>query len=372
MPTRRKYDHNGWYEVDENPIARSGILEYLGASISPSLVPDKIYRVWRPDEELDNPDTLKSFSLIPWFSRHEMAGDGATDAERIGIQGITGETPRFDQQTKTLVSKIKAIGSSLMGAIEGGIKQLSIGMKCDWIIESGITPDGEPYDVRQINIRGNHLASVPEGRAGSAVAVMDSSDMITFAMDELNFKKTDSNEENVMDVKAIKAAIAALSPEDQEALLAGMKPKAEDAPEEEEPKEDDKTEDAPKGAMDAAALSDLFDQKLKPLTERLAQLEGSAMDENAIIKSINEKNALVSKITPIVGAFDHAEMSKQQVAEYALKHEKIKIACDSGTELATLNGFLHSYKQPKFTVDNGAMDSSERKPSKSLEEMGAL
>ena len=79
---------------------------------------------------------------------------------------------------------------------------------------------------------------------------------------------------------------------------------------------------------------------------------------------------MVSKLEPIVGAFDHAAMDLQGVAEYALKHEKISIACDSGEAVATLKGFLHNHKQPTLIRDAIAQDGVTVTESQTSKDMG--
>lgn len=374
----RIYDANGWYEVDANPIARSGIFDYLGSQISSELELDRIYKVWRPESELNNPDTIKSFELVPWIPRHAMMGDQfGTPAESVGVQGVTGENVYFDTITKELKSKIKAFGSNLISMIDDlGVKDLSVGMTCDWNIQGGVTPDGEAYDVIQTNIRGNHLASVPVGRAGGNVAVMDSADVLSFAMDELNFQKTDQkNEGDTMTLEELMKAIAGLSPEDKAKLKESIAPKkAEDEDDKEKdaekPKAEDEDEDpeekAPKGAMDAAAIRSIVNATVAEA------VKGFAIDEAALGKrinaEINTKNALVEKVAPLTGAFDHSGMSVQEVAVYATK--KLNIACDSGHEIATLKGFLAAQKVQTIVRDSNAQDSSDTVTSKTSDEMG--
>lgn len=78
----REYDINGWAEIKGNPISKVGVFPYLGSQIDKSLIPDKIYQVYRPMEELNNPETINSFKLVPWTDEHEMLGKGMTPAEK--------------------------------------------------------------------------------------------------------------------------------------------------------------------------------------------------------------------------------------------------------------------------------------------------
>ena len=44
-------DYNGYVFVNKRPISKVGIFEYLGSSIGAE-DPDRIYKIYRPDEEL--------------------------------------------------------------------------------------------------------------------------------------------------------------------------------------------------------------------------------------------------------------------------------------------------------------------------------
>ncbi|STZ15545.1 Uncharacterized protein conserved in bacteria [Morganella morganii] len=89
--TKRTYDNNGWLEVKDNPISKAGVFDYLGAEIG-APEPDRIYKVFRPPEELGSEETIKSFRLTPFIVDHEMLGKNATPAEKKGIQGLSVKT----------------------------------------------------------------------------------------------------------------------------------------------------------------------------------------------------------------------------------------------------------------------------------------
>lgn len=93
----RHIDENGYLFVDESPILRSGILEYLGKELidggSPDvdgeeIDPDKIYKVYISPIELAK--GAESFKLLPLVNGHEWLGMDGEDAK--GRQeGSTGE-----------------------------------------------------------------------------------------------------------------------------------------------------------------------------------------------------------------------------------------------------------------------------------------
>lgn len=380
MSENRKYDSKGWYTVDKNPIARSGIFEYLGSNIHPSLDPNKIYRVYRPDEALNNPETINSFKMIPWFARHEMTGEGNTPAEEVGIQGVTGDDVYFDETDKTLYSKIKAFGKSLIDMVDSGVKQLSIGMDCKWLLKPGVSPEGEPYDVLQIGIVGNHLASVPDGRAGSKIAVMDSADpfVVSFAMDGLNFQKTEQAEGKTMSPSEILKAIGELEADAKKELMGKLSPsKAEDEDKDAEKDKSDKKDDSgeekdkPKAAMDAAAINAEIDRMLeiKVKDAVTVALAGQAEDEAAMVAKINSKNDFATKCSKVIGDFDHSKMDELEVAKYF--GEKRGLALDSGAEVAMVKGHLSALGDPKYFKQTALdrADSADAKEKAALDTM---
>ncbi len=119
-------DENGYVLFPDTPISKSGVFPYLGKSISPDLEPDKIYNVWRPEEELNNPETIESFKLSPWIPRHEMLGDQYTPAEQVGVEGVTGEEVYYTNGT--LYSNLKLFGKSSKSQSRMGSKSYLVAL----------------------------------------------------------------------------------------------------------------------------------------------------------------------------------------------------------------------------------------------------
>lgn len=373
MATKRTTDQNGFITIEKNPISKSGVFDYLGSNISSELDPNKIYKVWRPEAELNNADTIESFKLVPWIPYHEMIGEDFTPAENVGVQGITGEDVVYENGT--LFSKLKIIGEDLKRQIEAGLKELSCGFRCKWDLTAGITPSGEPYDVVQRNIRGNHLASVPEGRMGSEVAVMDRA---VFALDHLDLNNVETNpdgddmkiEELVELVKQQNEQLTTIS-----TAMDAMEKKVDSMDEKKKAKDmkddDDDDDDGGEGEgkEKEKKAKDKYDEKSKAMDSKLESLfsivekisakvdQVAAMDGASIIREVSEKNELAEKAFKIVGAFDHADMDKSGVAKYAL--EKMGVACDSGSEVAMFKGILHANSQPRYINDGYGQDGQK-------------
>lgn len=166
----KKVDDNGWWIIKDNPLSKVGIYPYLGKQIDDSLEPNKIYRVFRPAEELLNEETVKSFNLVPLVNDHEMLGKDFKPAEEKGIDGII-YNPRV-AHGDMLMGNIKIYSEKMMRDIKNGKKELSMGYTCTYDLTPGDW-DGQHYDVVQRNLRGNHVALVDKGRMGSDVRVYD-------------------------------------------------------------------------------------------------------------------------------------------------------------------------------------------------------
>ena len=368
--SQRRKDLNSFIEVKENPISKTGVFPYLGRSIG-APEPDRIYYVYRPEEELNNPETIESFKLIPFVDEHTMLGEGYTAAEQKGVHGVLGENIVY--KDGYLKANIKIFSEKVKELLAAGKKELSAGYRCVYERASGAW-NGQAYHYIQRNIRGNHLALVGAGRMGPDVAVLDH---MTFTFDEDEIKKMyDENDiserlariEKTLEalVKSDKEVHAEMdedpekgseAKEDQQSLdkedliMADEEKKeelkeekkAEDVSEEEEAKEEKKAEDE--------------DEEKEEKKE-----EKSGMDEAEIlrkaVKMLSIRNDLASKVSAFVGTFDHSEMSVEDVAKYSVK--KLGIACDSGEELPALKGYLHGRQAPA-KKSAFAMDSSEHK-----------
>ncbi|MEX9885781.1 hypothetical protein PR729_25210 [Providencia rettgeri] len=387
--TKRTYDNNGWLEVTDNPISKVGVFDYLGAEIG-APEPDKIYRVLRPPEELASEATINSFKLTPFIIEHEMLGKHATPAEKKGIQGVIGENVYFDPPY--LRANIKIFSDVALSNIDSGKIDLSPGYRSKYEFISGIY-EGQHYDVIQRHLRGNHLALVDEGRTGPDVAVqdhlvitIDTKELIRMNEEENKEKQTaDEGAFTAEQVTALKSIIAE--------VIAQTKPSTDENPEEEkkstdaDPEEEQKAEQAVTAAEVAAeeattgtpeaveaaevaietaveaieeakehldqATTDSLNRRLKrlkngigtmdeiaSLKRKIKRLEASkpTMDTGVLLKQIGERDSLAHKLTPFLGVFDHATMTKQQVAEYGV--DKLGIQCGKGNETIALDAWM--------------------------------
>jgi hypothetical protein len=67
-----------------------------------------------------------------------------------------------------------ADASAVRAYDSGEARELSAGYGCELVWGDGIAPDGTAYHATQRKLRGNHIALVPAGRAGSQCRIGDS------------------------------------------------------------------------------------------------------------------------------------------------------------------------------------------------------
>ena len=325
-------DRNGFVTFEDVTITEAGVFPYLGREIDPTgekgLAPESVYQVYRPEEEINNPETIASFKMQPWIPAHKMLGDGGTDVKRVGMEGVTGDAP-YVHDGKLVLDKLRLFGSNLKSKIKSGLKQLSCGFYCDWIVKSGIAPDGTAYDVEQRNIFGNHLASVMRGRVGSSASVaMDS------ALIEIDEDKKQMTEEEIRAMMAsFSEKLATVA-----AAMDAMSEKVENLESRGEDEDDEEEGDKKPAAMDSASIIEAVKAAMKPFGERLQVLEGVAQDEAAKA----EKEVLAAKVSRVYGEFDHSAMKLDDVVAYGA--EKSGIACDEAIMPDVLNAFLDAHK----------------------------
>lgn len=185
-PSARKVDSNGFMTVRACPLSREGIYEYSAGQIGLDGDPNRIVKVYRPLDAVNDPEAINSFKSVPLINEHEMLNGigGAhpeyTSPEDKGIDGVLTDNVYFDQNDGWMKGDIKVFTRSMFDALSKGKDDLSLGFGCLFYLEPGEW-NGQPYEVVQRRIRGNHLAVVDDGRVEGA-RIMDA-----MCFDSLNF-----------------------------------------------------------------------------------------------------------------------------------------------------------------------------------------
>lgn len=156
----------GYLVCKEVPIARTGTQEYRGMEFGGEN-PEKIYVVKRPEEEVFSKAALASFEGKPVVDEHP---DENVTPDNIGryIKGTCRDVRRGEGAlSDCVVADLIIYDKDLIKEIESGKREISCGYDCLW------DPKDDDTYV-QLEIRGNHVAVVEEGRAGHKVSIRDS------------------------------------------------------------------------------------------------------------------------------------------------------------------------------------------------------
>lgn len=178
----RELDQDGRLGVEITNISKANVCPYLGREIPGmeelGLEPDKVYYLLRDPKELAK--AAPTFCNLPVLSQHipVFAEDYAKQAQKY-VVGSTGSDCVF--QAPFLRCSMKIWDGNAIQAIQTGEqKELSCGYHYKPVMKPGIH-EGAKYDGVMVDIIGNHVALVREGRAGADVVVGDSKENLKMA-----------------------------------------------------------------------------------------------------------------------------------------------------------------------------------------------
>ena len=283
-PNQTKTDE-GFLICRNVPIARTGTMEYLARELGLDGDPERIVTVNRYEEDVFSPAAMASFEGKIVTDNHppdNLLPETAGAYSRGHVQNVRREGDK-------LVADLHITDASLISDIANGVKrEVSCGYTCIYV------PDGSGF--RQTQIRGNHVAVVPAGRAGHEVAIKDKrpekgvNHMSKFKMEILKLFGSAAKDANPEELeKMAETTATALD--------------AETAP---APAPEKKPEDAPKETEDGMQGGDLG-AKLDKLIEMMgAFLEANQADE----KKISDESDIDKEIARLVGEAPAAEPEK--------------------------------------------------------------
>lgn len=305
------------YVITTATITRAGPIEYYGHEIGlTGSDANKKITVIRTLDELSKPETLASFNGLPFTLTHPDDGEVTATDHKDKASGHIANT-RMDGDE--VVCDVYLTDSVAIETLEKtGIREVSVGYEPAELADRG----GKFY---HINIRGNHVAGVAEGRYGAQCKLNDKKGkpMFKTLTDALSFLKG----------KKLKDAEgAALTPEEIVGMITALEKALEDL-------NGQGTEEA------AAKAKEVLDQ----LSELKAQLdaipagptdaggEGADGDKDAKITALETENADL----------------KAKVKE--LEDELAKLKGDSETE-ATMTDAKSRFPKLNLTDAKSARD----------------
>ena len=154
------------------PVARTGTQEYmpeeLGLGTAPiegAELPYGPVPVYRPEEEVFSPETIASFEGMPVTNDHPPDSVNAGNIRSLQ-KGHTHNVRRgAGNESDLLLADLIITDPVLIDAILAGKREISCGYTYELCRENG--------QYIQRKIRGNHVAVVDAGRAGSRVSIKD-------------------------------------------------------------------------------------------------------------------------------------------------------------------------------------------------------
>ena len=153
------------YVVTTATITRAGPIEYYGHEIGlTGSDANKKVTILRSLEELSKPETLKSFEGLPFTVTHpedgEVTAQDHKDKSAGHIQNVRAEG-------NEIVCDVYITDAAAIETLEKlGVREVSIGYEPAELEDRG-------GDLYHINIRGNHVAVVADGRYGAGVRLND-------------------------------------------------------------------------------------------------------------------------------------------------------------------------------------------------------
>ena len=377
----RNKDINGFIEVEGNPISKVGVFPYSGIQISDELDPEKIYMIYRPEEELSNSETIESFKLVPFTDEHTMLGpssEGMMPAEKKGVHGVIGEKVYYEDGY--LKGNLKIFSEKLTDSIDNGKTELSIGYRCLYDMQNGVY-NGQKYDGIQREIRGNHLALVEEGRSGHDVSVLD---QFKFTVDSKELQMPELSEQGseyiqdeegnmALSLESLGKKVLELEKMLHETLGRRQEDEGEGEAKKELSKEaakegDGKDEEGEykkfvnKPDLEAEDKDDIEEEKKSQDDGETKKKDGETskpadkgMDAKTLFVEISKRDELAKKLSHHIGTFDHSCKTTLEVAAYGIK--KLGLKCNKGHEISMLNGFLAAASK-QSPISSIAKDSS--------------
>lgn len=168
--SRRRYDVNGFLHVEGCHVVKEMVYPHRGDELPEvfGVEPDGIYYAYLPAAVIER--SCKTFEGLPLLlDHHDESAEAPARAYRVGSTGTDAQynAPYLD------VSLHITDAEAIRRVESGEQREISIGFFATYDKRPGVYDD-QPYDFVMSRLVGNHVALVPEGRAGHDVLVADS------------------------------------------------------------------------------------------------------------------------------------------------------------------------------------------------------
>lgn len=249
----------GFLICHDVPIGRVGEMEYLARELQLDGEQDRRVLVTRDEAEVFSPAALASFEGKPVTDGHPPENVGPENCAAYA----KGHLQNVRRNGSFVLADLHITDPNLISEVRNGVKrEVSCGYTCLY--------ERAGNGFRQKQIRGNHVAVVPKGRAGHEVAIKDAAPA---AKKGLKYMK---KETKLALLRAFGLAAQDAEPEELERLTSGTAAVLDAEPAAE-------AQDAePMAAVPTQDQRlDALDQKVDKLTETMDQLLGALQKEES-------------------------------------------------------------------------------------------
>lgn len=157
----------GFLIAEGVPISRTGILMYAPGELPIPAGPDGLIRVHRAADDVFSEDSMRSFEGKTLVDLHP--GQDVTPANwgRYAVGHVQNVRRGTGDHADKVVADLVIKKASAIDAVRSGKRHVSCGYDARYTVFA-------PGNAQQKNIRGNHVALVPEGRCGAQCSIGDS------------------------------------------------------------------------------------------------------------------------------------------------------------------------------------------------------
>lgn len=342
-----KIDPTTGFMTLKTVVSRSGIQKYYGYELGMTDGDNafKIFKVYRPPEEVFSRESLDTFINIPVTDDHP--------SELVTIDNVKelqkGQLSHVEKSGDYLMGISTITDKDLINKIKNGKVEVSVGYTNVLKDESGVF-QGEKYDFVQSQIKSNHLAVVDKGRCGSACKLtfdsQEKTKMANIMISGVSFEVSDQ----------VKQAFDAYV-KDQEESAKKKEEEMEDM--EEEKKKVEAQKDALQGQLDAEKKTALTDADIEKMVNDRAMIISSAQkvltDEEFKAAGKDLKQAVIKKVMADIDLDGKSEdyigaMFDVAIKQYSDNQAKTKalgegIAKDSNGKEVTREGARAKYQK---------------------------
>lgn len=277
VPTSRTMKDSGEL-VAPCTFARSGVMNYLAKELSPlfdDLPPNQIVRVMRTADELYKPAVLEGLKSAPITIGHP-AEDVCVANYKDLAKGVLSGMPIQDEDStgeKTLAGELVLNDQEAIDLTDPENPQGKTGLSLGYTADLIRIKDCATHDAEQINIKPNHIAIVPIGRAGSEFRIGDSDEVLA-ELEKAEAAKVESEAAKAIEEQA--AADAQKAADDAAALLVQTP-----------------ADDVSVKLADALAQVDVLQAKLDAANDALANKKDLRFSDEDIVGLVNKKVAFL-------------------------------------------------------------------------------